>query len=205
MIIHWLFLGAGLAFGLVPPRLLMNCECRYLTFDDFWYKVIRPIKGESGRRRRWWKMPLVWIDPARGLAAAWMLSQAFEPALDADGVARHLPAVLGSILLMACIWAQTTGRLSERETLSPSGFMGGFVLGCLPPQVSLPALAMGLVASVAMHNYVIGYLAASFTVALTGVLFMGKSVAMLGVVASVALPVVVNFMRGSRMVMPVRC
>ena len=65
MTIHWIYLILGLGFGLIPPLKLLNTECRFLPFDELWHRVVRPPQ-DGRKRRRWWKLPLVWIDPVRG-------------------------------------------------------------------------------------------------------------------------------------------
>lgn len=204
MSIYWFPLFLGLLLGFVPPRLLLNSECRYLTFEEFWFRVLKRQGGE-GRRRRWWKLPLVWIDPVRGYVAAWMLLDAFEPAADASGLMVHLPSAISCGLIMLAVAVQTTGRAHERESLSPGGFVAGAMLRMLPPQVSIAVLVIGASASMAIQGYAVGYLAACATMAVAGFLFMGKSVVLLGALGVMMMPVFLNWFRGTRMVMPVRC
>ncbi|MBC8010368.1 MAG: hypothetical protein H7067_09755 [Burkholderiales bacterium] len=203
MTTHWLILFAGILLGLVPPRLLINCDCRYLAFEDLWTKVLRR-PAEEGRRRRWWKMPLVWIDPCRGFVVAWLLRSAFTPLREGTAFERLLPVILSCVLLVIVVWLQTCGRRDERESLSPTGFMAGVILQMLPPTVAVATLVMGAASAVAMQSFTAGYLAAALTAAGVGFAFMGKSFTLASATLLIGLPVVINFLRGTRLVMPVR-
>lgn len=108
MTINWIWLLAGLGLGLVPPRWLINCECRYLDFGDFWYKAIRRNPGE-GRRRRWWKLPLVWIDPVRGFVTAWLVYGAFTREEGATSAERFFFLALPGALVLLAVAMQTFG------------------------------------------------------------------------------------------------
>jgi hypothetical protein len=203
MTIHWLPLLAGLLFGLIPPRLLMNCECRYLPFDELWTKVLRRPKEEV-RRRRWWKLPLVWIDPCRGFVAAWLVRSAFTLTPEATSFDRLLSALLACALLVIVVWRQTAERVHERESLSPTGFMAGLIVQMLPPTVAGAALVMGAATAVAMQSFSAGYILAAITAAGVGFVFMGKSLTLASATLLIGLPLLINFFRGSRLVMPVR-
>lgn len=204
MTTHWISLCLGLLMGLIPPRLLINSECRYLIFEELWFRAFRRTR-EDGRRRRWWKLPLVWIDPVRGYVVAWMLSQTFEASPEGTSLEHLLTVALAGGLMLIAVWVQTNGRGAERETLSPSGFIAGMVLCLLPLQVSIAALVMGVAGAMALRGYVVGYLIATTTMAGVGFLFMGKSVVLFSATLLMAAPAIINWLRGSKMVIPVRC
>ena len=204
MVTHWIQLLSGLFFGLIPPRLLINCECRYLRFDRMWRRVV--IKETvNERRRRWWKLPLVWIDPARGFVTALLLSTAFEPAPDALGWDRTVPLLATAPLLLLVLWIQTRGRIHAGETISPSAFLGGMMLALLPPVVACSAIVIGVTTAVAMNSFAAGYLVATATTLAIGYPFLGRS-PWLGLYALlVASPLIINWLRRTCLVMPVRC
>ncbi len=204
MIIHWLPLLGGLFFGFLPGIRLLNTECRYLAFEDFWVRLRGSELGGS-KRRKWWKLPLVWIDPVRGFVAANLLMQAFEASAEAHAFERLLPTILGGALLMLAVFVQTCGRRDERETISPAGFLAGCLLALLPPMVAGAALIMGGATAVAMRSYIAGYILAALTTAGVGFMLMGKSPTLAIAAALTALPVLLNWLRGTRMVTPMRC
>lgn len=204
MIIHWLPLVVGLVLGLIPSRLLINSECRYLIFEDLWGRVLWPENRGSDRRRRWWKMPLVWIDPVRGYVVADFLTQAFEAAPEASGIEQMLPTLARGGLLVLVVWVQSSLRLRERETISPTSFIAGITCALLPIEVALAVLVMGAASAIAMQTFVAGYIVATMTMLGVGFAMMGKSQTLAVALATMGLPVIINWLRGTRMVMPVR-
>lgn len=204
MVTHWILLISGLFFGLIPPRLLINSECRFLQFDRLWRRVITKETVRE-RRRRWWKLPLVWIDPVRGYVTAWFLSTAFEPSLNSTSMERGLILLATATLLFVVLWVQTRGRIHAGETISPSSFLGGMMLALLPPVVACAAIAIGVTTAVAMKSFAAGYLVASATTLAIGYLFLDRSPCLAVYTLLVAAPLIINWLRRSALVMPVRC
>jgi hypothetical protein len=204
MIIHWIYLLTGLGFGLIPPIRLLNCECRYLQFEELWTGVIRrPM--DNTRRKRWWKLPLVWVDPIRGYVVGMMLSKAFSPPARASFIEAQFPvlALLGTLMLVLMV--QTQGRSRERESLSPAGFMAGLMLALMPPVVAIGALVVGGSTSIALHRYSFGYWAAAFATASVGFAFMQMNPKLGVFVLMVSAPAWMSWLRGTTLVTPVRC
>ncbi len=206
MVVNWVPFLLGLGLGIVPVRLLLNSECRYLPFDEFWRRVVR--RSHHGqKRRRWWKLPLVWIDPVRGYVVASMLEQAFQPprGTAAGFLPVFLPAVALLAALLAVLFVQTQGRTRERESLSPSGFMAGLMVALMPFDVWLGAIVVGAATAVALHRYSIGYWAAAVFTAFLGYLFVGPGPSLGVYVLVVSAPAWMSWLRGTTLVMPVRC
>lgn len=204
MITHWIPLLCGLFFGLIPPRLLLNSECRYLNFESFWNRVVTPQKSNQ-RKRRWWKLPLVWIDPFRGYVTAWMLTQSFAPEVGAQGVEKLAPLLATAMALFVVLWVQSSGRRQQNETISPCAFLAGMMLAILPPIVAISAIAIGATTAVALNSFAAGYIVAAITTACIGYLFLGRSLWLPIHTALVATPLVLNWIRRTALVIPVRC
>ena len=204
MIIQWLQLLVGLSMGLLPPQLFITSGCRYLTFEDLWTKVIRP-EQQGQRRRRWWKLPLAWIDPFRGYVVARYLIDSFKASPDATAFHRLLPTLISAFLIGLCLWLQTRGREQERETLSPAAFLGGVLFAMLPPTVAVAGMVMGAATALALQGYAAGYFVAMVTTAGVGYVFMGRSPTLAIATIMAGLPMIINWFRGTRLVMPVRC
>jgi len=204
MIIHWFQLLGALLFGLIPPRQLINSECRYLKFDEFWAVVVKPRKSNQ-RRRRWWKLPIVWIDPVRGYVIAFLLADAFafdHRATSFESLGRL--AVTFMILLLIA-WIQTCGRNKQKETLAPTGFLAGLMLGLLPPVIALSGIVLGVVMAIATTSFPAGYLVAALTTAGIGYAFMGTSIHLAASTLVMASPLLISWMRRAPLVIPVRC
>lgn len=204
MTINWIYLIIGLGFGLIPPLRLLNTECRYLPFEEVWTRVFRRM-DDGQKRRRWWKLPLVWIDPVRGYVVGKMLAQSFGPVERANFIQAQLPvlAVLAAVLVVLMV--QTKGRAYERESLSPAGFLAGMMFAMLPPVISLGAIVLGGATMVAAQCFAYGYWAAALVTAGVGFAFMGPSPKLGVYVLMVSAPAWMSWLRGAALVMPVRC
>lgn len=204
MVINWVYLMVGLLFGLIPPMRLLNCECRYLIFEELWTRVLRRPE-DSQRRRRWWKLPLVWIDPVRGYVVGTFLAQAFKAAPKSTFVQAQIPvlALLGCVMWVLAV--QTAGRERERESLSPAGFMAGMMLAMLPPTVAVGAIIIGGATAVALQSYTYGYLAAGLATAGIGMVFLMGNTKLGVYVLMTSAPAWMNWLRGTNLVTPVRC
>lgn len=204
MVINWIPLIIALLLGLIPPRYLIKGEVRYLIFEDLWSKAIRPAHGDH-RRRRWWKLPLVWVDPIRGLVAAYYILEAFPKPVKGSGHSPYPYLSAIAVTLLACLWMQTVGRRRSGETISPTGFLAGMIAIVLPYEVAIPVLVVGLATIAAVRDYAYGYYAAALMAAGFGYFFMGANIKLITPLALILLPVTVNWLRGTRLVVPVRC
>lgn len=203
MIIHWMPLLCGLFFGLIPPLWLINSECRYRQFDTLWKRLTKRLEpGQT--RRRWWKMPLVWIDPFRGYATGMFLHDAFRPVHKAAGIEKVLPLLATAALLYAIVWIQTKGRENDGETLSPTSFLAGLMFSLLPFMVAFSAIVIGASTAIAMKSFTPGYVLATASTAGIGYAFMGRSLWLPVYTVLVASPMLINWFRRTKMVMPVR-
>jgi hypothetical protein len=204
MLLNWVPLLVGLGFGLVPPRLLITSEVRYLSFDELWARIFwRRQHGQ--RRRRWWKLPLVWIDPVRGYVVAEMLRRAFQPAPGASFLEGQLSVFVLMAALLVVLAVQTGGRRHAGESLSPAGFMAGVMLALMPLQVALGAMVVGVATAIALHRYSSAYWAATVFTGLLGFVFVGKSPTLVSYLLLVSAPAWISWLRGTTLVTPVRC
>ena len=196
----------GLFFGIIPPRLLIASKCRYLDCRGLISRL--GIFGLSERRRaRWWKMPLVWIDPIRGYVTALLLNQAIHVALGATGFDRFMEMLITSALMLTVLWMQTERRSCENETtqtVSPTAFLAGMIVGVLPPMAAITALVLGAASALAMANFSAGYAAASLA-ALTSVLVFTRNIP-LAILSGflIAFPMFMSWVRRNHLVMPIR-
>jgi hypothetical protein len=204
MIVAWIPLLLGLLFGLIPPKLLITSECRYLRFEGMWRRLASR-EPSAKRRRRWWKLPLVWVDPIRGYFVGMQLTDAFDCVQKATVFQRLLPMVATFIVMFVVLWVQTSGRREADETLSPSAFLGGMMIAMLPLVVALSAIVIGISTAVVMHHFAPGYIFATLATAGFGYLFLGRSLWLPIYTVLVASPLIISWIRRTSLVMPVRC
>lgn len=204
MVINWVYLVVGLVFGLIPPLRLINCECRFLPFEELWNRALRP-PADAPKRRRWWKLPLVWIDPFRGYVVGFFLAQTFRAPPKVGFIQAQLPILALLACLMLVLAVQTKGRPFERESLSPGGFMAGLMLALMPLTVALGAIVVGGATALALQRYSFGYWAATLITAGIGFAFVGGNPKLGVYVLTVSAPAWMSWLRGTTLVTPVRC
>jgi hypothetical protein len=208
MTISWLYLLGGLFFGLIPPRRLINSQCSYMNFRSLRKNIFGDARlGRSSRQ--WWRLPLVWIDPIRGYVTAFFLAQAFQAAPGSGKSVRILVLVSTYALLLLALWMQAEKRVNgarpgQNQTVSPSVFLAGMILGVFPPMVAIAALVLGLLAAAAMESYAIGYIMAGLATVGSGFMFIKNPplVLLSGLLAS--FPFWLSWYRRSSLVMPIR-
>lgn len=203
MQVNWFYLFVGLLFGLIPPLKLIACDCRFMTFETLWTDVLWRQYGAS-RKRRWWKLPLVWIDPVRGYVVGWFLSEAFKAAPKSTFLQAQLPLLAFFVAMCAVMIVQTRARPDSRESLSPAGFMAGLMLGMMPFMVAFGALVVGGATAVALQGYVGGYLIAMVMTGILGGALIGTSPKVVVYAAIVGSPVWISWLRRTILVTPVR-
>jgi hypothetical protein len=196
----------GLFFGTIPPRLLIASKCRYLDCRRL-ISRLGFFDVKERRLARWWKMPLVWIDPVRGYVTAWLLNQAILTTPGAKGFDRLMEMLITAALMLTVLWIQTERRKGENEstqTVSPTAFMAGMIVGILPPMAAIAALVLGVATAMAMADFSAGYGAASIA-ALTSVLVFTRNIPLAGLSGFlIAFPMLLSWVRRNPLVMPIR-
>ncbi len=149
----------------------------------------------------------MWIDPVRGYVTATLLAQAVHAAPTATGGDRLTVMAVTIGLLLAVLWVQTERRSrtdGKTQTVSPTGFLAGMIVGLLPPVVAIAALTLGVATALALTNFSAGYFAASLATLTVGLVFTRNVplVALQGFL--VAFPMLMNWVRRTTLVMPIR-
>lgn len=209
---HLLTLIFGIALGALPARRLYAEGPRHLTLLDARTSGIRR-SGESGapmggrRRRRWWKLPLVWFDPLRGYGCAVCLALGFggiDPGSAAGAFALRI--IQGATLLGLCVWQMESGRQGADRLLAPVGFLLGVCVG-YTPWISPLGTGVGLLALTAMfalHHFTWGYVIAGAAAVGLGFFLQGPSPSLLIFAATAASPALYAFLMRKPLVFPLR-
>ncbi len=209
-----LALLSGLALGAIPPRVLYAEGHRHLTLLDARTSGMRrssdsvgSVGGSGRRRRRWWKLPLVWADPLRGYACAIALGYGFA-GIDPGGSAGAM-ALRGAqaiVLLGILAWQMERGHQGADRLLAPVGFLLGVCVG-YAPWFSPLGTGVGLLALTAMfalHHFVWGYVIAGAAAVVLGFFLMGLSVSLPIFAAVASSPALYAFLRRKELVFPLR-
>ncbi len=204
---RWLALPLGLLFGLIPPRWLYKEGCRHLTLIEARSSSLRR-SGSSGRRRRsWWKLPLVWLDPFRGYAAGHLTTLGFDLLTENFREVPILPLIAQCVFVFAVLIIQMeAGRQETGKILAPVPFLLGFTTGLyLDFGVVGGCIALLAVATMlGTQSFMWGYLVAGAAAAVIGFAFFGISPALLIFAVTACAPAPYAFMRRATLVLPFR-
>ncbi len=204
MIPIWYMLILGSMLGLVPPRLLLQPDCRYLSFEDLWSRVLRRDDTLKSRRIRWWRLPLLWIDPLRGYMVAWFLLDGLRPVPKASPGLVYAEIGLTALMLLSVLKVQTGHRSKERESIAPVLFLGGMLVALLPWTVWAPAFVLGVATAIAMNGFIAGFLFAALAVIGAGYIYMSSFFTLATALLLLVAPILLNWVRDTRFVAPVR-
>ena len=204
MIPTWYMLLLGSFLGFVPPRLLLQPDCRYLSFEDLWSRVLRRDPTLTARLIRWWRLPLLWIDPVRGYMVAWLLLDGLRPVRNASAGMIYGEIGLTALMLLAVLKVQTGHRRQERESIAPVLFLGGMLAALLPGTVWTPAFVLGVATAIAMNGFTGGFMFAAFAVIGAGYIYKCSLLNLATALLLLVAPILLNWVRETRLVAPVR-
>lgn len=205
-----IYIPAGLAVGLLPPRWLYADDCRHLTLVEARSTRLRrasSINTSGRRRRRWWKLPLVWLDVFRGYFSAHLC------ALGLVEIPQTNTPSIAFVLLLQCaivfgvlVMQMETGRQAKGQLLAPVLFLLGFTTGLYPDfaVVGASVALLGVVTMLATHSFTWGYIVAGAGAAAIAFPFLGPTPALGAFVATACAPVPYAFIRRATLVFPVR-
>lgn len=206
----WLALPIGLAFGLLPPRWLYADGCRHLTLIEARSSGLRRATsaGSTGRRRRrWWKLPLVWLDPFRGYVCGHLCALGLaEIPLTNSGQGALLILLQCAIVAGILIVQMEAGRQETGKLLAPVFFLLGLGTGLYIDFgiIGAAVTLLGVATMFATHSFLWGYLVAGGAAAAIGFPFLGPTPGLIVFVATVGAPAPYAFLRRATLVFPVR-
>lgn len=148
MTIHWSLLGPGVLLLLFPADRLLSSQVKLRSFESF------QNLENSSRRRPWWWVPALWLDPARGLGGALLVRHG----LNLSSVTWELTPKPAYVLMLAILGAgvvsQTLTRRDDASALlAPVGFVAGLVGGLTPWPVALVAAVSGVMGIFGIRHF----------------------------------------------------
>lgn len=198
MTIQWSLFAPGLLLLLLPADRLLSAKVELRSFDSF------QTLHQSPRFRPWWWVPVLWVDPLRGLAGTLLLKNALSIG-SVDALLAANPAFwLMSGILVGAVACQMICRRAPDVLLAPIGFMMGVVFALAPWPVALIGVATGMVALFGLRRF-----DAFFSAALPGVILSGLALeaGMMGLapaLAALSLPIIAAFLTRSTFELPAR-
>jgi hypothetical protein len=210
MLSPWQLIPAGLVLGLIPPRLFYDSHYRHVSLlDAVTTGKMRTVGTDgSGRRRRsWWKLPLLWIDPIRGFLCAHLIALGLYrmPMYNSELIAIIL-GISGLSTLTVLIVQMEFGRNRTGCLLAPVAFLLGYNTGMLIDLELLGAsiAIIGICTMVSSKNFTMGYCVAGAAALLIGYSFLGLSANLAIFALTSSAPVTYAFIRRARLMVPLR-
>lgn len=198
MTIHagWFALGGLLL--LFPADRLLSGRVRLRSFESF------QTLENSPRRRAWWWVPLLWLDPLRGFAGAWSLRWSLPTAGQDWAAAEKIPYAAVVAVLCAGVACQMFRRGEREALLAPLGFVGGIVAALTPWAVACIGLAMALTAMNAFRRFQAFFAAGFAVVGCLGLALKAEPRWLILALVILALPGVVGVTSGRPLEIPAR-
>ncbi|MFH1499965.1 MAG: hypothetical protein ABII82_19310 [Verrucomicrobiota bacterium] len=122
-------------------------------------------------------MPAVWIEPVRGYAAAFLISQGFslDPEV-VDKTTKFMVVFLPLLILAIGLCIQCSGDRDRTKLVSPIGYLAGMLLGWLPLAVGVLVVIVGASSAIAFRRWAAGHLLGGAATLIIGYFLMGPCI-----------------------------
>ena len=198
MTIHWILFLPGLLLLLYPADRLLSSMVQLRSYESF------VSLENSPRYRPWWWVPILWIDPLRGLLGTWLIRQAFAMEASVWTTAPKLMYGLTVLILAVAVLCQTLTRRDRDALLAPIGFVAGIVAALMPMSVALIAFSTALMSVFAFRRLHAFFTVSLVMIALLAVVFDTKLMWLAPALIVVAMPIMLGLITGSSLEIPTR-
>ena len=196
--VDWSLFVPGVLLLLIPADVLLSAKVELRTLESF-----RTLEN-SPRRRPWWWVPVLWIDPLRAWAGAWLLRQGLGLA---GGEWDLTPATEYGLLLailVAAVIGQTLTRRGDEMLIAPVGFAVGVVVALTSWSVVLFAMALAVSAALALRQLHVFFSVGALTVCGFGLAAKQEAAWVLPATAMLLLPLAAAVTAGRSLALPSR-
>jgi len=205
----WLPIAIGLALGLIPPRLFYSSNWRHAPLlEATTGGHLRSTDGSrSGyRSTKWWKLPLMWIDPVRGYFSAHLIAIGlYHMPMDTTEQIAIILGISGACTFAIFAVQMEFGRQRSKDLLAPCFFLFGFIAG-----ISYGRELMGgavaiisVLAFIGTKNFKFGFILSGIVACIFGYPFLGLGANLAIFTLTALCPVPYAFLRNARLVIPV--
>lgn len=198
MTIHWSLLGPGLLLLLFPADRLLSSTVVLRSFESF-----RTLE-DSPRHRPWWWVPVLWIDPIRGLVGTLLVKQALAIVSEEWALVPLAAYWSMTVILGLAVLAQIFTRRDRDVLLAPIGFVAGVVAALIPwpvAGIAFPLAFAGLFGFRSFHAFFSVGLAA---IAIIGFALRAKVAWVAPAVGVLSLPIIAGFLARATLELPTR-
>lgn len=200
MTTHWGYLICGIALAWLPGFWLRSRDCREFQCE----RLQRRLQETGRRRRRWWKLPAVWVEPLRGYLVVALLDKALTAPADAAG-RFSLPALVATLaILLVGVSLQMPSHRHKTSLVAPVGYVGGILLAWLPVTIGPAAIALGAASAFAFRHWEAGFLVGAVSCLAIGWCFVGPCGRLMAISLVFVWPVVAAWLLQKKLVLPVR-
>ncbi|MFI5356347.1 MAG: hypothetical protein ACHQ4G_03330 [Opitutales bacterium] len=198
MAFDWGWFLTGLVLLFFPADRLLSAQVSVRGAESF------QSLQNSPRRRPWWWVPALWLDPVRGLLGTWLVRRGCVLTMHA-GVPepKSAYAVMLAVLFVAVL-VQLPTRRSQEILLAPIGFMAGMVGILVPLPVAVIGLAAALGSLFAFRAFSAFFTAGLAVVAVLGLVLQAPLCWLLPAVGLLAVPVLAALLSQRSLELPTR-
>lgn len=195
---HASLFAPGLLLLLFPADRLLSSVIELRSFAFF-----HRLENSPGHQR-WWRVPLLWLDPLRGFAGAWLLTAPLRETPTSWAALPKPAYALVAAMLAASVVCQLPTRRDRTALLAPVGFVAGMVVALVPWTVSLLGLTLATTAMLGFRQYHAFFTVGLFTVCGLGFAFRAEVPWLIPAVVVLALPIMASVATGRSLELPVR-
>jgi len=196
---HWGLFASAILLLLFPADRLLSSMVELRSFDCF------NSLDSSPRRRPWWWVPALWLDPLRGFAGTWLLVRSLD--LDVrfwSQLSKGGYGVLLAVLGLGLVSQVFTRRGGAGVLLAPIGFAAGMVAALTPWSLGLPALIAAAVGLFGFRQFGAFFWCGALALPLLGVAVGVEIFWVVPAAVALALPGFAAWVSGSTLELPVR-
>lgn len=186
MLIDWPRLVIALLLLLTPVGVFHGARVRYRAvmrdWDGYWLRTL--------------SLWLHGFDVLRAAAGAWLLMDALQQAPAAHDTMRYGAIAARAVVLGVATIIQAVVCKEPEAAHAPFAFVGGLVVGILPPLVAAFALVLGIALALGGNAPTAFFPILALSIGATGALFTGKKIVfnLITVGIAVALPWLVTLL-----------
>lgn len=199
MTIHWGLFVPGIVLLLFPADRLLSSHVELRSFGSF------QSLENSPRRRPWWWVPLLWIDPMRGFIGVFLLQHAMAATASSwDLMPKPGYTLLAGLMAVGVVSQTLTRRGDGDAILAPVGFVTGMTVALMPWPVALLTLMTAGLGAFALRQFHAFFSCGLVAVTLLGLLFEAEAMWVFIAIGCFVIPLIISLVKSCTLELPTR-